>query len=71
MCVRRSGSGRQPMSISVGTSIGALQSAFAQAGASIVCPDCQRMLQNRVAEVTQEWAAVKVRPVALLVRLPS
>ncbi|OJT05102.1 hypothetical protein TRAPUB_4167 [Trametes pubescens] len=42
------------------TSIGALQSAFAQAGADIVCPDCQIMLQSRVAEVTREWAAVKV-----------
>ncbi|KAI0633795.1 hypothetical protein C8Q77DRAFT_1209730, partial [Trametes polyzona] len=42
------------------TSIGALQSAFTSAGSAISCPDCQAMLRNRIAEVTNEWSAVKV-----------
>ncbi|KAH9851375.1 hypothetical protein C2E23DRAFT_758486 [Lenzites betulinus] len=44
-----------------GTSVGALQSAFGQAGADIVCPDCLAMLRNRIAQVTNEWLAVKAR----------
>ncbi|KAI0824052.1 hypothetical protein BC628DRAFT_1420480 [Trametes gibbosa] len=41
------------------TSVGALQSTFGQAGASIACPDCQAMIRNRIAEVTHEWSAIK------------
>ncbi|KAI0360876.1 hypothetical protein OH77DRAFT_733589 [Trametes cingulata] len=36
-----------------------LQSAFAQAGASVTCPDCHMMLRDRIQEAMKEWLAVK------------
>ncbi|KAL1945669.1 hypothetical protein VTO73DRAFT_1671 [Trametes versicolor] len=42
-----------------GTSIQALQSVFEQAGATINCLDCRTMHNSRIAQISQEWAAVK------------
>ena len=52
-----------------GMSVYALQSAFNNAGKDITCHECIAKLQDRILEVVQKWAEVKVSSASVSMRL--